>query len=168
MYLKTNSMIKLFHIGLMVLLLMVVGCGRKVTPSTSTIVKDSIYVKEVPRYVEVKIPGDTVTITEVIECDSVTNKPKAFERKEKSGRATLKVELTDQGQLTATSECDSLLEVIKVLDKEIFHLKHESKKETIVVTEYKTRWFDIAARWIAGIVMLATVGFVVFKIWKPF
>lgn len=146
-------------LGLMVLLLLVVGCSRKDTASTSTIVLDCTYVKEVPRFVEVKIPGNTVEVTRWIECDSNTNKPKPFITKKKSGRATVTVEVKATGEMNTTSTCDSLNEKIKVLDKEIFRLRHEKKTETKIVYEHDPYWFDIASRWIAGVTVLAVVGY---------
>lgn len=137
---------------MMVLLLVVVGCSRKAAPSTTTEVTDSIHVREVPRFFEVKIPGDTVTVVEYIECDSVTNKPKPFTIKSKSKRASIVVNVDKNGLLTSTGVCDSLQQVIQAMDKEIFRLRIEKSKK--VVPAYITRDIDKACRWIAGIVLL--------------
>jgi hypothetical protein len=157
-------MIKLLHTGLMVLLLMVVGCNRKGVPSTTTIVTDSTYVKEVPRYVEIKIPGDTVTVTEYIECDSATLKPKPVTIKAKNNRAALAVNIKATGELTATGSCDSLKDVIQVMDKEIFRLRHEKKHEVVEKTVYKTRGIDKFARLYTGITLGALLLYLIFKV----
>jgi hypothetical protein len=49
--------------------------------------------KEEPRIIEVKIPGDTVTIERIIECDSVTNKPIPFHEVKKSKRASVIIDV---------------------------------------------------------------------------
>lgn len=154
------------HIGLVLgLLVLVFGCSRKVTTNTTSELTDSTYVKEVPRFVEVKVPGDTVTLIQYIECDSVTNKPKPFNAKVKGLRSQVAVKVNSDGQLTTDCVCDSLRNVVKVMDKEIFRLRHE-KKEVIKVithTEYKTRWYDIAARWVS---VMTIIGFFIYLKFK--
>jgi hypothetical protein len=150
--------------GLVVLLIVTVGCGRKIMPSVTTEVKDSIVIKEVPRYIFVDVPGDTVKVPPVvIECDPVTNKPKPFRTAVKSGRASASATLNDKGELTIVSACDSLHRIVQVMDKELYHFRHESKSEIKTTIEYRTRKIDIICRWISGAVVALIVAFVAFK-----
>jgi hypothetical protein len=148
-------------IGLGLLILLVVGCSPRAVPSTTTdtktVVRDSIIVKEVPRIVEVKVPGETVVVKEFIECDSTTNKPKPKVIKARHGNAFVKVKIESDGSATATGGCDSLQALVEVKDKEILHLKEKltekSKTETKVITQKKTRTIDIFCRCFTGIVL---------------
>lgn len=155
---------------LMVLLLLVVGCRpTQVSSDTSTEVTDSTWTKETPREIEVRIERDTVILEHQIECDSVTNKPKPFTSIIRSGRLTQRVKVDSGGKLEAKSECDSLKKVFQAMDKEIFRLRHEKKEtvKTVVKTEYKTRWYDMAARWIASIAIVIIGGYTLYKFNKP-
>lgn len=142
-------------------ILLVVGCGRRAVPSTTTetitIVKDSIIVKEVPKIVEVTVPGDTVTVTEVIECDSVTNKPKAKKVKAGNGRAKVQLNIDASGNATVIGGCDSAKIAIQVLERQIEKYRNEStaKSKTVVktVVKYRTRGIDVFCRWFTGIVL---------------
>lgn len=153
--------------GLVVLLIVTVGCGRKIMPSVTTEVKDSIVIKEVPRYIFVDVPGDTVKVPPiVIECDPTTNKPKPFKTAGKSGRASASATLNDKGELIIVTACDSLHKVVQVMDKELYHYRHESKSEIKPVIEYKTRKIDIICRWISGAVVAVFFVFLAFKYLK--
>lgn len=155
--LKNRGLLQLFA-GMMVLLLVVAGCGRKVVPSTTTEVSDSVLVKEVPRFITVTTPADTVLIERLIECDSVTNKPKPFNVKRKSRQARLIVNVDTTGKLTTTGICDSLQKVIEAKDKEIYHLRKE--KMTIRIPVYTTSDFDIFCRWwfaTTAIILIVTI-----------
>jgi hypothetical protein len=144
-------------------LLVVVGCGRKAVPSITSEVRDSIVVREVPRLVEVKVPGETVTVKEYIECDPVTNKPKQKDIKANTGRAHVAVAVRSDGLLTASGGCDSLTAVIQQMDKEIFRLRHEKREEVRVVTQYKTRDIDVFCRWFTAIVLLIIILYTIVK-----
>ena len=144
-------------------LLIVAGCSRKTMTSTSE-VRDSTVIKYVPRLVEVKVPGDTVTIKELIECDELTNKPKPFLRKSKTAKAKVSVAIDKRGMLTATGGCDSLKTVVQTMDKEIFRLRHESKTQTETKIEYKTRTIDKWARTICLIEVIALAGYIFYKL----
>ena len=133
------------------LLLVAASCGRRAVPSVTTKVTDSTYVSEVPRIVEVKIPGYKLGIRTIIECDSNTNKPKPLQiEKHAAERAHLAVQVTGQSELIVDSRCDSLVEEIEVRDKLITRLQTKSTDTVHVETEYKTRQIDIVCRWIAG------------------
>lgn len=152
--------------GLMVLL-SVVGCSRKVT-STTTEVTDSVHVREVPRFITITEPGDTVVLERMIECDSITNKPKPFTTSKKSGRASVTLSVDESGKLTSTNVYDSLHKVIKVMDKEIYRLKHTKQRETVTVTEYKKRSFDSFTNWWFAITAIVLICFIFFQLKKFF
>lgn len=146
----------------LVLLLVVAGCSRKAAPSTSVEITDSTITKEVPRIIEVHVPGDTVIIQEYIECDSLTNKPKPKKLSASHARAFVSVSIDSTGMLEASGGCDSLRKEIEVMDKEIFRLRHE--KKTITAVEYKTRGIDIFCRWFTGIAIVLLIIYVILKI----
>lgn len=130
----------------MVLLLVVDGCSRKGVPSTTTEVSDSVLVKEVTRFIPVVIPGETVNLTGLIECDSVTNKPKPFAgRAEGKHGALVAVTIDHSGQLNATGGFDSLKKVVEAKDKEIYRLRTEKTKTVVPV--YRRTDFDTFCRW---------------------
>jgi len=149
-----------------VLLLLAASCAPKLTTTSSHEVKDSVRVEYVPREVRVEVPGDTVEIIGTINCDSLTNKPRPASFKARSKRATVSVTVSATGRLEATAACDSMQLKITALDKEIFHLRHEVDKKTVVQTEYKTRTIDKICRWISAAVVLALAGFIVGKIYR--
>lgn len=146
---------------LFLILVVVAGCSSRVVPSTTTretvIVRDSIVTKEIPRFDTVRVAGEMIVVTEYIECDSVTNKPKAVKLKAKNEKAFVSVEIDSAGKLSATGGCDSLYAVVTVMDKTITHLKHElNEKSTEVVktkTIYRTRRIDIFCRTFTGLVL---------------
>ena len=138
------------------LLIAFASCSKKLT-TTITVVKDSIIVKEVPRLVEVKIPGDTVTVTEYIECDSLTNKPKPKKIQATTGRAFTSDEVKADGTLTATGGCDSLSQLIEVKDREISRLRSEKTDTHTTQIVHKPTGFDIFLRWLFGI-LAAFIG----------
>ncbi len=160
-------MMRLFYTGLVVLMLMVAGCSRKTSTTTSTFVKDSVHVEYVDRDVEVKLPGDTVYLPGHIECDPVTDKPKPSSGKKKSGRLTLDYHLDAKGKINITCAEDSLKTIIKAQDKLIFQLRHSETKKTEVIEVYKTRRIDIICRWIAAILLVVVLIKIYLKFIKP-
>lgn len=154
---KNLVLLQLFA-GTMVLLLVVSGCSRRVTSSITKQVSDSVFVKEVPRFIPINIPGDTVILERVIECDPVTNKPKPFDVKKKSKQATLIVTVDNNGKLNATSICDSLRKVVEAKDREIS--RYRSEKTQVEIPVYKTSEFDIFCRWwfaISVLIIIVTI-----------
>jgi hypothetical protein len=140
----------------------VVGCTRKGAPSTTTVVIDSTRVEVKYRDVPVPVPGETVTITEYIECDSTTNKPKPKKFEARGEKAVVTGSIDEQGKLNVTGGCDSLTAIVKAQDSLIFRLKHE--KKTIVEVQYLTRGIDKFCRWFTGIVLLLTTGYIILKL----
>ena len=134
------------------------------TITNSSEVKDSIHIEYVPREVVVTLPGDTVEIIKVIECDPVTNKPKPFQISKKATKAKIHLKVNSSGQLTATGSCDSLRQVITALDKEVFHLRKEKKSTVKVVEVFKTRKIDKFCRWFTIIVVVGGAIYIYMRI----
>jgi hypothetical protein len=144
-------------------ILLLISCSKKTTTTNSELF-DSTFVQETVRLDTVFIAGDTVRLTELIECDSVTNKPKPFKVSGKSGRASVKVSVKKNGQLSVIAICDSLKEVIQVMDKEIFRLRQEKKVITTTLQPSKFKvWFDTTCKILAGIFILLILFFVLRK-----
>lgn len=118
------------------------------------------------------LPGDTIVIDHIIECDSITNKPKEFKSKTigKNGRLELSLK---NGLLMVKSKYDSAVLLIQKNEKEIYILRkslltiNNHKEETKTVVDYKTHWYDIWARWIAVAVVLFLLIKTIIKIYKP-
>jgi uncharacterized protein YcfL len=158
---------KTMRVFILFAILLLSGCSNKSVVS-STEVKDSVHVEYIPRMVEVKVPGEKVTVTKYIECDSVTNKPKPIDIAATKGKAHVAVVIDKEGQLTANSECDSLTELIKVLDQKITRLK--SEKQTVVLPPeivYKTYWFDVPARFISLLTLLIIIVYILRRLYFP-
>ncbi len=157
-----------------------VACSRKVVPQPGTIShadssyvkKDSTWsVKEVV-YDTLWLPGDSVEVEVLIECDSVTNKPKDITIGAKGDKSKLMLSLRN-GILNVKSKYDSVMKINARQKETIHHLSdalvrvNKQKQETIVKVEYKTHWYDTGARWIAGIVLLILIIYIVTKNLKP-
>jgi hypothetical protein len=149
MGIRTIMVIRIFLLAALFTITLA-SCSKKLT-TTTTVVKDSIIVKEVPRMVEVFVPGATVTVKEYIECDSLTNKPKPKKIQAQTGKAFTSVEVKADGTLTAIGGCDSLQHLVQVLDKEVFRLRYEKKDSVLTKIEYRTRCIDKFCRWFTGI-----------------
>ncbi len=131
------------------------SCTRKLITAETT-VTDSTTVKETVRYVPVAVPGDTVRQVIQLECDPATGnvKPTTATATGKHGRATATAVVDSTGRLTITSVCDALLDSVAVLDREITRLRSEKVTLTRIEIQYRTHWYDKAARWVAGIMLL--------------
>ncbi|NOS94540.1 MAG: hypothetical protein HOP30_21725 [Cyclobacteriaceae bacterium] len=155
-----------FSIGFLILVV-VAGCSRKVAPSSSTEVtskKDSIVYKEVIKEVEVPVPGETVTLTKYIECDSVTNKPKPFHFAVKSGKAKADVVIDEKGEMNVVAGCDSTLAKVAVLEKQIERYQKESKSKSETIPEFKTRRVDIFCRWWTSATLFLLLAVFIYKL----
>jgi hypothetical protein len=141
------------------------SCSPKVTSSVQKEVRDSIVYRDVPRIVEVQVPGETITLTEYIECDSITNKPKPKRFHAKANKAKVDITIKADGSITATGGCDTLQMMLTVMDREIFRLRRENEEILNTKTQFKTRWFDMMFRWAFGII-LALLGLRTFLKWK--
>lgn len=152
---------------MMVLLSVAVGCNQKFASSVTTKVSDSTWVTETPRTIDVLIPGYSLGVKRMIECDSITNKPKPFVVEKKEEHASLRTEVTEEGELIADSKCDSLVKQVEVLEQKIHTLRTEKTDTIQPIIQYKTRQIDIVCRWIAGATVLAVGGFTALKFLKP-
>jgi hypothetical protein len=159
---KGNHMVK-YPALIALIVVSLSSCSPRVISSHEVTDTTSVAVKE--RIVEVAVPGETVYITDWIECDTTTNKPKPVEIKAKGKRAKASVVIWSSGEMRISGGCDSLQERVTVMDKEIFRLRQE--KKVIVKTEYKVHKIDIINRWIVGCLLLYIIGRVVLKFWKP-
>lgn len=159
---KGNYMVR--HLALVALIITAMSsCSPRVISSQE--VTDTTHVEVKERIVEVPVPGETVYITDWIECDTTTNKPKPIEIKAKGRKAKAHVIIKSTGELKVSGGCDSLQEKVTVMDKEIFRLRQE--KKVIVQTEFKVHKIDIINRWIVGCLLLYIIGRIVLKFWKP-
>lgn len=144
------------------LLLLVVGCGRKIVPSTTIVLHDSIIYKTEEKIV--RLPGDTIRIHKVIECDQKTNVAKDFKETRQQGINKTTVE-SKNGVLNVMSDCDSLL---KIKNSIIEKMHSENKTETKVVTEYEVYWYDKYLSRPLAILFLLVAAFFAGKIYlKP-
>jgi hypothetical protein len=110
------------------------------------------------------VAGDSVTEYVQVPCGDTgkVSKPTAVVRK--NGRATLRVQRDSLGRTVAKCECDSVKGVLAAKEKSIKQLRSVRIGENITITktEYRTHWYDLAARWIAGAFLL----FLFFFIWR--
>lgn len=144
-------------VGLVLLIVLVGGCVRP-SGSTQQIKRDSVIVMERERIVTT--PAERIELLIPIECDSITNKPKAgtsYTRGTEGGTVTLTVDSTGVRLSEDRKACESR---IKELEEKL------SKQE--VVQEVKhvpyTRKIDIICRWLAGILLAwQAIKFIVFK-----
>lgn len=139
------------------------ACSKKTTTSTTTITETADTV-EIVRVDTLTIEGDTVRITELIECDSITNKPKPFKLRSKSGRATLSVMVDAAGELKADATCDSLQKIIESKDKIISKLRLEKNVITKMQEPSKWQtWFDVTCKVLAAL-FVVVVGLRIAKV----
>lgn len=129
-------------------LLVCAASGCKPCRVAGNFVTDSTVVTETPRADTFYLPGDTTLLEVMIECDSATNKPKPAKGSAKGQRSGVIYRVDSSGLLAVTAYADSLQEVIEAKDRLIDRYRKE--KQVIVQPEYRTRWYDIASRWIAA------------------
>jgi hypothetical protein len=147
------------YIALTILLLTFTTCSKKLHTSSS--VKDSTYIELKPRIVIREIPGATVSTSTIIECDSLTNKPKPLTIRAKDKRASVRLVVKSDGTADITGDCASLRDSIEVLDKIISRLREEKSNEVRI--EYKTRKIDIVCRWFTGAAIVSFIGVGILK-----
>jgi hypothetical protein len=154
-YIKNNWIVYItILLWLFIVMLLLSSCSRK-TVTTSTNVTDTTTIREIIRYDTIRTPGDTIRISELIECDSITNKPKPITIRERVGRATASVTINNQGQLQVQASCDSLENIIRIMDKEIFRLRHETKTVYYEKKPSKFKqWIDNVTYTLLGLIIL--------------
>jgi hypothetical protein len=134
------------------------ACGRKTLPTVTTVIKDSIVIKETPRFVDVLVPKDSTVIIGVIECDSLTNKPKPVKRRAHNGRATSSLTIDNNGKYKVIGECDSLKKVIEVRDREIVKM-HNEKTQRVEYRDKPPTKFQKFCLWWTILTILSMVGY---------
>ena len=161
---KTKRLILIIVLESMVLLWFLTGCSRKGLPTSTdkSSVTDSSFTKYTPREIERFTPEVTVSIIKKIECDPATNKPRPTKVSTQNKQLKASAQITADGDLIVDAQCDSLRDVITVLDKEVFRLRNDRRIIHETKVAYKTRRIDIVCRWFAGI-SLAIVVIVVYR-----
>jgi hypothetical protein len=145
------------HIACFLLFLVVaclVACKPPAATTTSSKVKDSVRVEYRDREIPVPVPGEKLTVTEYIECDSNTNKPKPTKFEANGSRSNMKGSIDDTGKLQTECTCDSLTLLVHAKDSIISRYRSESKSETKVEQVYLVHWYDKWARAIALLALL--------------
>ena len=151
-----------FTLIIAVIVILFTACSKKIT-TTQTTIKDSTIIKETVRLDTVRIKGDTVRVTHMIDCDSLTNKPKPFKINKRSGRASANVEVKADGSLQVEAVCDSLEKIVALMDREIFRLRQEKVLTTVYKQPSQIKiWFDWTCRILAAIFILF-IGFNAYK-----
>ncbi len=138
------------------------SCHPKIISNTVTTTKDSIVYKIVNKRDTVRIPGESVFITKHIPCPDL----KPFSETKKSGRSSVTLAADKSGNVTATSNCDSLLQVLQRWDTTTQHFRSSKQVIHDSVIVYRTQWYDMAARWVAVIALLVT-GLLAYLKLKP-
>ena len=156
-------------IGLLSIVLLLSGCKKELSPVVSTTTEkttsDSTIVKETVRLVEVKVPGDSVPYAVQIECDPITNKPKPFQFQKSGKQASVNMALDGNGRLTGVAACAEMQQKVEVKDREINRLRKEYQAlhETKLKVVHRPPWYDVACRWITGLLLLVLLLIYLFK-----
>jgi hypothetical protein len=140
--------------------------------------KDSVRIEYKDRPIEILVPGEKVMVKEYIECDENTHKPKPKPKtiQGKGDKAFVKTTIDETGAITTTGGCDSLTAKLNARDKEVTHWKQlfekesSDKQESRAVIEYKTRWYDYVARFLAFLLLLLYAPKIIktlLKFYKP-
>ena len=135
-------------------MLMLAGCKSSQPAQHDTIIRDSISYVERYHTDTVSIPGDTLTLTAWIECDSITNKPKPVNSRSGSSRGSASITIDANGRLQADVILNLYKAQVQRLTKELYRAQQEKELIIEVKTEYKTRRIDIFCRWVAGFSLL--------------
>ena len=140
---------------------LLLSCSRKSTISkteTVTVYRDSVYQRETVMIDTLLMPGDSILTFIVVECDSVTNKPKAAASKSKSGGMVQDVSIDASGNLTARCIADSLMRIIITKDRELGRFREllssrKDSKSEVVEKRHIPRWvwYSLGANLALGI-----------------
>lgn len=161
---------KLLSLCVCLVVVCLMACSRKGLPQAGTtsradsshVKKDSTWsVKEIV-YDTIFLPGDSVEVQVLIECDKATNKPKDITIGANGNNSKMVMTLRN-GILNVKSKYDSAMKIVAHQKETIHHLQQEltrvnnEKSETIIKEVYLTHWYDIAARWISLIVIIIII-----------
>jgi hypothetical protein len=144
---------------LLLLILALAGCCKK--PINKKVV-DSVTVRRIERTKTIKGPPESIKINQLIECDSITNKPKPAKTTQTGPGLTITTAIDTTGVLSIECNTDSLKRVIKELETVINKTESTEKKPVHLV-----KWYDKTARAISIILILFIILYVVVKL-KPF
>lgn len=147
---------------LFMLLLMLGACCRLPVQQSEKTVRDSVVYQIKDTTYSYSIPAEPIILTEWIECDTLTHKPKPTRSTSREESGSLSMDLDASGRLTVIGQCDSLLTVVKQLEKEAQH--YRDSRETIPNTVFKTRKIDIYCRWFTGIFLAAGLLYIIYKL----
>ena len=151
----------------MLFVLVLASCKCNQVTQRDTTTRDSISYVERFHTDTVSIPGDTITLTAWIECDSITNKPKPVTGRSGSSRGSATVTVDSSGKLMANVILNQYKAQVQRLSKELFRARQEREVVVEVRTKYKTRTIDIYCRWFTGISLLVGILWVLWQIYKP-
>lgn len=141
------------------------GCNRRLTPTSVSETTDSTVTTITPKQILVRVPGEIVyQFSGPLPCDPIKLIPKPVTIQARKKSAFIKAVITPAGSIELSGGCDSLEQVVSVLDKEVFRLRNQNK--TTIIKEYKTRGIDKFCRWFTGISLLLFVIAIVLYIKK--
>lgn len=105
------------------------GCkSSKIDRSERSSVKDSVSVIKEYSVDTVYLPGDSIEVEVLIECDSLTNKPKPIKRQIVKSQLHASIAIDTSGILQVKCKTDSLIQIIN--------------KQKITMERYKTKHFE--------------------------
>lgn len=140
----------MFKYLMIISLIVLASCSKKLVPQTQTIIKENVVEKTVyvPKDSIVKVPGDSVTLHDTIPCPGV-NYHKEVMSKKGITKATVDIH---NNQLSVDCKTDSLSARIQWL--EAHSDKVTTKTETTTITLPAKRYIPKWVYWLAGINLL--------------
>ena len=152
---------------LLIMIVLLAGCSKKITPSVHSSQKDSVHVTErwTFRDTVVSTPVDSASIMAMVKCPTDGTSVKLQKVTARGNHAKVRVEIVD-GMLKADCECDSVKFKLKVaeIERDYFATKSNERSEVKVVPEkFIPMWVKILA-WIGAGAIIVTVIYLFFKI----
>ena len=147
------------------ILLLVIGlvsCSKRLTPSVETVIKETITTDTVyvPKEKIVTIPGDSITIHDTIPCPGLVYHKEVTS---KSGNVKATVDI-NKGNLQVDCKTDSLIQRIQWLEA---HSKQVTTLEkTVTITPPPKRWIPRWVWWLLGINIVYIAARIFFKVYK--
>jgi PBP1b-binding outer membrane lipoprotein LpoB len=169
-------------LSLIFCVVVVAGCSRKIAPTTTiTSTTNTVTEKEdstwsdIPKVKEFteNVAGTIIRVPIYIHCDS-SNHITPIKETIKKGNATIDLNIDKNGKGTINVTCDSLQKIIKEQTQLIHHLQKEKTttirtvERRIPVITHEPYWYDMAARWIAGTVLLILIIFIGYQVLKQY
>lgn len=156
----------LLLISLVLLFGLFAACNRKLASTTDTkiVIKDSISYKETVSFDTVIIPADTLVTTYTVECDSITNKPKPIYIQSKGKRSSNNIQISNNGILTSTVNCDELQKIITSKSREIAiwkALAYTKDNHEVRLQWYIPKFYKICFGIALIIISITTIKFII-------